>query len=53
MPMICGVVTTKDVLRYSVLIVREFGAGAYLRCCLAILLHHRTTFLACVCRLEA
>jgi hypothetical protein len=49
---ICGVITTKDVLRHSAVIVREFGPGAYLRCCLAILLRRRTTFLDCVCRLE-
>jgi hypothetical protein len=50
--MICGVITTKDVLRHSATIVREFGPSAYLRCCLAILLRRRTTFLNCVCELE-
>src|SRR5215470_8132864 len=45
---IAGVITTKDVLRNTAIIVREFGPGAYLRCCLAILGRHRTTFLACV-----
>lgn len=49
---ICGVITTKDVLRHSVVIVREFGPGAYLRCCVAILLRRRTTFLDCVCELR-
>jgi hypothetical protein len=46
-----GVISSKDVLQHSGAILREFGAGAYLRCCLAILLRRRTTFLACVCRI--
>ena len=45
---ICGVITTKDVLRHTATIVKEFGPGAYLRCCLAIVLRRRTTFLSCV-----
>jgi hypothetical protein len=45
---IAGVITTKDVLRNTAIIVREFGAGAYLRCCLAILVRERTTFLNCI-----
>jgi hypothetical protein len=45
---ICGVITTKDVLRHTATIVREFGPGAYLRCCLAILRREQTTFLICV-----
>ena len=45
---ICGVITTRDVLRHSATIVREFGPVAYLRCCYAILLRKRTTFLNCV-----
>jgi hypothetical protein len=49
---IAGVITTKDVLRHSAIIVREFGAAAYLRCCVAILLRRRTTFLNCVCEIE-
>jgi hypothetical protein len=48
----CGVITTRDVLRHSAIIVREFGAAAYLRCCLAIVLRRRTTFLNCVCQLR-
>jgi hypothetical protein len=48
---ICGVITARDVLVHSAIIVREFGPGAYLRCCLAILLRRRTTFLNCVCEL--
>ncbi len=50
--MICGVITTRDVLRHSAVIVREFGAGAYLRCFVALLARRRTTFLDCVCRIE-
>ena len=46
---ICGVITTRDVLRNSGVILREFGAAAYLRCCLAIVLRRRTTFLHCAC----
>jgi hypothetical protein len=49
---ICGVVTTKEVLRHGAVIVREFGTVAYLRCCMAILLRKRTTFLNCVCELS-
>ena len=45
---ICGVITTKDVLRHGATIVREFGAAAYFRCCAAILMRRRTTFLNCV-----
>ena len=48
---ICGVITTKDVLRHSGTIVREFGTVAYIRCCVAILMRRRTTFLNCVCEL--
>ena len=49
---ICGVITTKDVLRHGAIIVREFGTAAYLRCCVAILLRKRTTFLNCVVEIE-
>ena len=42
---ICGVITTKDVLRHGATIVRHFGTAAYLRCCAAILFRRRTTFL--------
>jgi hypothetical protein len=49
---IAGVITTKDVLRHSATIVREFGPAAYLRCCVAILFRRRTTFLNCVCELR-
>ena len=49
---ICGVITTKEVLRHGATIVREFGASAYLRCCVAILTRKRTTFLNCVCELR-
>jgi hypothetical protein len=40
-----GLITTKDVLKHSATIVREFGAATYLRCCLAILRGRQTTFL--------
>jgi len=43
-----GLVNTNDVLRHTVLIVSRFGFGTYLRCCKAIVLGKRTTFLACV-----
>src|SRR3954469_14583590 len=49
---ICGVITTKDVLRHGATIVREFGTLAYLRCCVAILVGRKTTFLNCVCELR-
>jgi hypothetical protein len=45
---ICGAITTKDVLRHGGIIVREFGVAVYVRCCVAILLRRRTTFLGCV-----
>ena len=45
---ICGVITTKEVLRHTATIVREFGPTAYMRCCIAILRGRRTTFLNCV-----
>jgi hypothetical protein len=48
---ISGVITTKDVFRHGGIILREFGPGAYMRCCLAVLLRKRTTFLYCVCRM--
>jgi len=50
--MICGVITGRDVLRHPGIIVREFGTAAWLRCCMAILLRRRTTFLNCVCELS-
>jgi len=40
-----GIITTKDVLKHSATIVREFGAATYLRCCLALLRGARITFL--------
>lgn len=42
---ISGLITTKDVLKHSATIVREFGTATYLRCCLAILRGRQTTFL--------
>jgi hypothetical protein len=47
-PMISGVITTRHVFRYAATIVREFGAAAYVRCCLVILRRQNTTFLDCV-----
>jgi len=46
-----GTITARDVVWNSRLIVRHFGPSAYLRCCVAILLGKRTTFLECVCLL--
>ncbi len=46
--MISGVITTRHVFRHAATIVREFGAAAYLRCCLVILRGQKTTFLDCV-----
>jgi hypothetical protein len=46
---ICGAITTKDALRHGGIIVREFGAVAYFRCCIAIICRRRTTFLNCFC----
>lgn len=47
-PMILGLITTKDVLRHAPMIVRGFGAAAFLRCCLVIVRRRRTTFLECI-----
>lgn len=47
-----GVITTRDVLRHTAVIVREFGPRVYLRCCVAVLLRRPTTFLDCVCRID-
>jgi hypothetical protein len=43
-----GLITPSDVLQHSKLIVGSFGLAVYLRCCKAILLRRRTTFLECV-----
>lgn len=40
-----GVITGKDVLVHTVLIVREFGPRAYLRCVRAAFSGKRCTFL--------
>jgi len=45
---ISGVITTKEVLRHGATIVREFGAAAYFRCCTAIVLRRRTSFLSII-----
>jgi hypothetical protein len=49
-PMISGLITTRHVFSHAGIIVREFGAAAYLRCCLVILRRRKTTFLECVLR---
>jgi len=43
-----GVITTRDLLMNSGLILRHFGLRAWLRCWFAIVLQKETTFLACV-----
>ena len=45
-----GFITTREVIRHAALIVREFGPAVFLRCCAAVVLGRRTTFLACACR---
>jgi hypothetical protein len=45
---IAGCITTRDVLKHSATILREYGVAVYARCCLAIVLGRRTTFLECV-----
>ena len=42
-----GVVTTSQVLLHPALIVSCFGLRTFLRCCRAIILGRRTTFLEC------
>jgi hypothetical protein len=44
---ISGVVTTSAVLSHPILIVSSFGLRTLFRCCRAILLGEKTTFLAC------
>ena len=46
--MISGVITTRHVITHAGIIVREFGAAAYLRCFLALLRRRRMTFLDCI-----
>jgi hypothetical protein len=46
--MIRGVITSKHVFLQAPLIVSGFGMKAWLRCCRALLLRERTTFLTCV-----
>ena len=48
-----GVITTRNLLTNSGLILRHFGPRAWLRCWIAILLQRDTTFLACVLCLRA
>jgi hypothetical protein len=43
-----GAITSRHVLRHAVVIVRQFGMGVFLRCCLTIVQRRKTTFLDCV-----
>lgn len=43
-----GTITSRDVLLYVATIVHEFGPGALLRCCVAMVLRRPTTFLDCL-----
>ena len=46
--MIQGLITSKDVLKRSHVIIREFGFSTWLRCCVVLLTGRRTTFLELV-----
>jgi hypothetical protein len=46
-----GVITTRHVLTHAGVIVREFGMGAFLRCCLAAVRRRKATFLECAVQL--
>jgi len=46
--MIRGLITTRDVLLHAPIIVGEFGAAIWLRCCLVALRRRPTTFLECI-----
>jgi hypothetical protein len=48
--MISGLITTRHIFQHGPTILREFGALAFLRCCAAVVLRRRTTFLALVFR---
>ena len=43
-----GMITGEDVVAHAGLIAREFGILTLWRCCVAIALRRRTTFLACI-----
>ena len=43
-----GTITSRDVLLNGATIMREFGARAWLRCCMAMLRGRPTTFLDCL-----
>ncbi len=43
-----GMITGEDIVAHVGLIAREFGIGTLWRCCVAIALRRRTTFLACI-----
>jgi len=40
-----GHITGRDVLRHTLMIMREYGPRCYLRCLKAVLLREHTTFL--------
>jgi hypothetical protein len=40
-----GAITTQDVLRHSLTILRLWGPGCYFRCLKAVVSRRRTTFL--------
>jgi hypothetical protein len=46
--MVRGLITSKDVLLRSTVIVREFGLWTWLRCCLVLFSRRRITFLELV-----
>jgi hypothetical protein len=46
--MIQGFINSRDVFLRGSVIVREFGISIWLRCCLVLLTHRRTTFLELV-----
>jgi len=43
-----GMITSKEIVAHAGLIAREYGFATLWRCCVAIALRRRTTFLACV-----
>jgi hypothetical protein len=42
-----GLITANHLFRHPMLIVSGFGIGTYWRCCKAVMLRRRTTFLEC------
>jgi hypothetical protein len=47
-----GVITTRHVFTHAAVIVREFGAATFLRCCLVVLRRRKATFLDCIFALD-